>query len=170
MWQCTPKRVCVCAVSFCSDTLRVNRNNINPPFCSPCSCVFVIFNNTVSIQQLIQLTRIQIINEHAFSLFWGEAVSTVTMSSERAPWVFDSKYADGDNRAPQQGPRSLLRLASGAAGTRSEREPVMVRYGSVLIMPVAVKEANSLWYTNKNNIAHSFFWLVTLGTVGKTCW
>lgn len=70
--QSIPKsvRVCVC-VSLCmsSDSPRVNRNDINPPFCSPCPCVFVIFNNTVSIQQLIQLTRIQIINEHAFSPF-----------------------------------------------------------------------------------------------------
>lgn len=72
---------CVCAFCFC---LRVNRNYINPSFLSPCPCVFVIFNNTVSIQQLIQLTRIQIINEHAFSPFWREAVSAVTMSSESA--------------------------------------------------------------------------------------
>lgn len=39
------------------------------PFCSLCPCVFVIFNNMLSIQQLIQLTRIEIINEHAHSPF-----------------------------------------------------------------------------------------------------
>ena len=82
--QSKPKCVCVCVCACAFWQPRVNRKDINPPFCSPCPCVVVIFNNTVSIQQLIQLTRIQIINEHAFSPFWREAVSSLTMRLESA--------------------------------------------------------------------------------------
>lgn len=67
MWCCGRERVRQSLVS--SDSPREVGNYINPPHFSPCPCVFVISNNTVSIQQLIQLTRIQIINEHAFSPF-----------------------------------------------------------------------------------------------------
>lgn len=67
VWRCGTERVRQSLVS--TDSPRAGGNSINPPHISPCPCVFVISNNTVSIQQLIQLTRIQIINEHAFSLF-----------------------------------------------------------------------------------------------------
>lgn len=52
IWECTPKCLCVCVISFCSDSLRVNRNNINPPPFAPPALVFssllitrFLFNN-----------------------------------------------------------------------------------------------------------------------------
>lgn len=37
---------CVCVLQS-PDGLRLNRNDINPLFCSHCPCVFIIFNNMV---------------------------------------------------------------------------------------------------------------------------
>lgn len=90
----------------------------------------------------------------------------------RAPWVFSWKCAHEDNGALGRGPVVSCSLPRGPQPQESEWETAEAR--PCAIRAVALEEVNrgpqaliTGTHTNKNNIFPFFFWLTSLGTVGK---